>query len=135
MSFLFTFKIHCLNDLILIQSKKCLKNTVMSIINTSVNDVNYTRRKCTTCFLSDIWLNPPLVIFQHRLIKIKSNQINFIPIMGPRGANRNYTYSKITHINSQEGKSWWLIEHDMSSIFSFLNFIIEFVLLHHDLGN
>ena len=23
--------------------------------------------------------------------------------MGPRGANRNYTYSKITHINSQEG--------------------------------
>ena len=35
----------------------------------------------------------------------KSNQINFIPIMGPRGANRNYTYSKITHINSQEGKS------------------------------
>ena len=37
--------------------------------------------------------------------QIKSNQINFIPIMGPRGANRNYTYSKITHINSQEGKS------------------------------
>jgi hypothetical protein len=36
-----------------------------------------------------------------------NNQINFIPIMGPRGANRNYTYSKITHINSQEGKSWW----------------------------
>jgi hypothetical protein len=24
--------------------------------------------------------------------------------MGPRGANRNYTYSKIRHINSQEGK-------------------------------
>jgi hypothetical protein len=23
--------------------------------------------------------------------------------MGPRGGNRNYTYSKITHINSQEG--------------------------------
>jgi hypothetical protein len=37
--------------------------------------------------------------------QIKSNQINFISIMGPRGANRNYTYSKITHINSQEGKS------------------------------
>jgi hypothetical protein len=27
--------------------------------------------------------------------------------MGPWGTNRNYTYSKITHINSQEGKSWW----------------------------
>jgi len=39
------------------------------------------------------------------IIKIKKNKINFIPIMGLRGANRNYTYSKITHINSQEGKS------------------------------
>ena len=38
------------------------------------------------------------------IVGYKSNQINFIPIMGPRGANRNYTYSKITHINSQEGK-------------------------------
>jgi hypothetical protein len=37
--------------------------------------------------------------------------MNVITIMGPRGANRNYTYSKITHINSQEVNSWWLIEH------------------------
>jgi hypothetical protein len=48
-----------------------------------------------------VYLNTELIHYD----KIKSNnQINFIPIMGPRGANRNYTYSKITHINSQEGK-------------------------------
>ena len=40
--------------------------------------------------------------------------------MGPRGANRNYTYSKITHINSQEGKSWWLIQ----TCYKYIKYII-----------
>ena len=44
--------------------------------------------------------------------------------MGPRGANRNYTYSKITHINSQEGKSWWLIEHEIQTCYKYIKYII-----------
>jgi ABC-type branched-subunit amino acid transport system ATPase component len=44
--------------------------------------------------------------------------------MGPRGANRNYTYSKITHINSQEGKSWLLIEHDIQTCYKYIKYII-----------
>ena len=44
--------------------------------------------------------------------------------MGPRGENRNYTYSKITHINSQEGKSWWLIEHDIQTCYKYIKHII-----------
>jgi hypothetical protein len=55
---------------------------------------------------------------------VYKSQINFIPIMGPRGANRNYTYSKITHINSQEGKSWWLIEHDIQTCYKYIKYII-----------
>ena len=46
-------------------------------------------------------------------------------VMGPRGANRNYTYSKITHINSQEGKSWWLIEHDIQACYKYIKYIIK----------
>ena len=59
------------------------------------------------------------------IIKIKKNKINFIPIMGPRGANRNYTYSKITHINSQEGKSWWLIEHDIQTCYKYMHVLVK----------
>ena len=58
--------------------------------------------------------------------QIKSNQIKYIlfQLWGPRGANKNYTYSKITHINSQEGKSWWLIEHDIQTCYKYIKYII-----------
>ena len=46
-------------------------------------------------------------------------------VMGPRGTNRNYTYSKITHINSQEGKSWWLMEHDIQACYKYIKYIIK----------
>jgi hypothetical protein len=52
------------------------------------------------------------------LVGYKSNQINFIPIMGPRGTNRNYTY-KLTR-----GKSWWLIEHYIQTCYRYIKYII-----------
>ena len=54
-------------------------------------------------------------------------------VMGPRGANRNYTYSKITHINSQEGKSWWLIEHDIQACYKYIKYIIKKTHRYHHL--
>ena len=62
---------------------------------------------------------------------MSNNNNKFIPIMGPRGANRNHTYSKITHINSSdlilsqlEGKSWWLIEHNIQTCYKYIKHII-----------
>jgi hypothetical protein len=70
--------------------------------------------------LSEDWYFPHHIFSE----TCKSNQINFIAIMGPRGANRNYTYGKITHINSPEGKSWWLIEHDIQTWYKYIKYII-----------